>query len=113
MAACTSTVEMRFQEVGVEHAYTIDVVGGDATYQRIKWAMQNLSKKLSNKKNKFLFRSVLLHSLTTHVRFKGSITIDIDELFEWQEELEADQEIVVTVDTRAEERQTKKQKSTR
>ena len=57
---------------------------------------------------------MLLHSLTTHVRFKGSINIDIDELFEWQEELEADQEtIVVTVDTRAEERQTKKQKSTR
>ena len=48
--AASSTVEMRFQEVGVEHAYTIELASGDATYQRIKWAMQNLSKKLSNKK---------------------------------------------------------------
>ena len=69
--------------------------------------MRDLSKRISSKKNRLLFRSVLLHSLTTHVRFKGSVNMGVEELFEWQEQLEANHEtIMVTVDTR----QTKKQK---
>jgi len=100
---------MKFQEAGVEHAYTIELAGGDATFQRVKWAMRDLSNRISSKKNRLLFRSVLLHSLTTHVRFKGSVNMGVEELFEWQEQLEANHEtIMVTVDT--DERQTKKQK---
>ena len=96
MAASSATVCLTISDLGV--AYELEKLHGDAVFQNLKKTLRTLSKKLTNNQDRNMFRSALVNSVTTWLLFEGNLSITVEELLQWQDDLAPVETILVNVD---------------